>query len=612
MVIRSTSFNYCISRIFLVILALSAPSAWAQTNGVPSASSGRAAAEMHPEEIFSSLAGRVLLLTCELSVDDEAQASGVLVSADGFLVTNAHVVEGCRHLTATFISGAMRRSYEAALKYYDKTSDTAVLKIDGQPFDFFDLSARDVRVGERVYAIGNPRGLEQSMSEGIVSGLRAEDGASRIQHSAPISPGSSGGALISSRGELLGINSWYGKESQNLNFAVPASTLVSAYRSAQAMAGSLRFPNVPSTSQSEAPPMIVPPTNAPAPGPRPTFEQGDEVARPKDLAALENGDAYRLGRGVQLDYPEALKWYRKAAEYGNALAQFQLGFMLSQGQGAQQDYAEAAKWYRKAADQGYSPAQTNLGKLYQDGTGVPQDYSEAERWLRLAADQGDAIAQVKLGVAYQEAKGVAQDYQEASRWFRLSADQGNLAAQLLLAGMYNRGQGVPQDYKESTRWYRLAAEQGDAFGQVSVGLAYREAWGVPLNYGEAVRWFRLAADSGNSLGQVYLGFQCASGQGVPMDYKEAAKWFRLAAEQGDVYGQFNLGSLYEKGHGVSLNLVLAHMWYNLAVSRSPIQQQKSWSGVRDSLAAKMTAAQIAEAQKLAREWKPSGLKVSQP
>src|SRR5271167_1358852 len=107
---------------------------------------------------------------------------------------NAHVVERCRRVTATHISGQSRRAYEPVLKYYDEQSDTAVLKIDDENLDFFSVLARPIRVGERVYAIGNPRGLEQSLSEGIVSGNREIDGMLWTQHSAPISPGSSGGA----------------------------------------------------------------------------------------------------------------------------------------------------------------------------------------------------------------------------------------------------------------------------------------------------------------------------------------------------------------------------------------------------------------------------------
>ena len=131
-------------------------------------------------------------------------------------------------------------------------SDTAVLKIPGQGFDFFAVTTRAVRVGERVYAIGNPQGLEQSMTDGIVSGLRNEDATQWIQHSAPISPGSSGGALISSRGELLGINSFLLKESQNLNFAVPSATLTQAISGARTLAGLLKFPGSTPVSQAEA------------------------------------------------------------------------------------------------------------------------------------------------------------------------------------------------------------------------------------------------------------------------------------------------------------------------------------------------------------------------
>ena len=229
---------------------------------------------MTPEEIFSHFAGRVLLLTCGLYSDDSKLASGVLVSANGFVITNAHVVEGCQSITADQIKGDLKRSYNAVLMYYDRKQDTAVLKIEGRDLEFFDLPSRAVRTGERVYAIGNPRGLEQSISEGIVSGLRRDDnGALWIQHTAPISPGSSGGALISSRGELLGINAWSLSGSQGLNFAVPTPTLARAYSDAHAAKGALRFP---SSRNADAPVPAAPrggdrplPTPPPLPMPSP-------------------------------------------------------------------------------------------------------------------------------------------------------------------------------------------------------------------------------------------------------------------------------------------------------------------------------------------------------
>jgi hypothetical protein len=80
--------------------------------------------------------------------------------------------------------------------------------------------------------------------------------------------------------------------------------------------------------------------------------------------------------------------------------------------GVPQDYAEAARWYRKAADQGNAHGQNYLGELYINGLGVPQDYAEAARWFRKAADQGLALAQHNLGRMYDESKGVWQPKQK--------------------------------------------------------------------------------------------------------------------------------------------------------------------------------------------------------
>ena len=94
---------------------------------------------------------------------------------------------------------------------------------------------------------------------------------------------------------------------------------------------------------------------------------------------------FERGQGVLQDYKEAVKWYRLAADQGNASAQYNLGAMYENGQGVPQDYREAMKWYRLAANQGYPSAQNNLGAMYADGRGVPQDYKEAVKWYRLAA-----------------------------------------------------------------------------------------------------------------------------------------------------------------------------------------------------------------------------------
>jgi hypothetical protein len=129
--------------------------------------------------------------------------------------------------------------------------------------------------------------------------------------------------------------------------------------------------------------------------------------------------------------------------------------------GVQQGDAKAVKWWRLAADQGDADAQVLLGLMYANGEGVAQDYAEAVKWWRLAADQGDANAQVLLGTMYANGEGVAQDYAEAVKWWRLAADQGDANAQVLLGTMYANGEGVAQDYILSHMWFNLAAAQGN-------------------------------------------------------------------------------------------------------------------------------------------------------
>jgi len=124
------------------------------------------------------------------------------------------------------------------------------------------------------------------------------------------------------------------------------------------------------------------------------------------------------------DYPQAVKWFRKAAEQGNAFAQFNLGQIYTQGKGVPQDYAEAVKWWRKAAEQGYAGAQYNLGFMYDKGLGVRQDDAEAVKWYRKAAEQGYAGAQNNLGYMYGLGLGVRQDYVTALMWVNLAAAQG--------------------------------------------------------------------------------------------------------------------------------------------------------------------------------------------
>lgn len=117
------------------------------------------------------------------------------------------------------------------------------------------------------------------------------------------------------------------------------------------------------------------------------------------------------------------------------------------------------------------------------------------------------------------------------------------------------------------------------------------------DYERALTILRPLAEQGNAEAQFNLGIMYDKGRGVNQDDAEAVKWFRLAAEQGLAEALFVLGSMYETGHGVSQDYVRAHMWYNIAASLV----HDFAIEFRDFVADKMTADQIAEAQRLARE-----------
>ncbi len=150
---------------------------------------------------------------------------------------------------------------------------------------------------------------------------------------------------------------------------------------------------------------------------------------------------------------------------------------------------------------------------------------------------------------------------------------------------------------------RAAAEQGDADAQFELGGWYDYGLeGVLQDDAQAVAWYREAADQGLAEAQYTLGNMYRTGRGVPQDFTQAVEWYREAADQGLAEAQFNLGNMYRTGQGVPQDDVEAHRWRSLAASRATGDRQKEYAAARDQLAKRMTPAQLAEAQRLAREW----------
>ena len=122
-----------------------------------------------------------------------------------------------------------------------------------------------------------------------------------------------------------------------------------------------------------------------------------------------------------------------------------------------------------------------------------------------------------------------------------------------------------------------------------------------------MRWYRRAAEQGLADAQYNLGVTYIIGKGVPQDYAEAVYWFRQAVEQGHAAAQYSLGCMYSMGRGVLQDYIQAHKWVNLAASWLS-SFEREWRDIavqaRNEITSKMTPVQIAEAQRLAREWRP--------
>ena len=171
---------------------------------------------------------------------------------------------------------------------------------------------------------------------------------------------------------------------------------------------------------------------------------------------------------------------------------------------------------------------------------------------------------------------------------------------------------VLQDYVRGGRWIRKAAEAGHREAQFVRGVLYDEGQGVPQDNTQAVFWYAKAAEAGYMQAPYNLGFMFESEMGEQQDHVRVLRRLRKAAEAGSAGAQYALGVMYSGGYAQALGLpqddVRAHSWFNIAATNTTNRLDRDRAvRYRDVLARTMSTQQIAEAQKLAREWKRTRL-----
>jgi S1-C subfamily serine protease len=227
------------------------PAVPAAAPAVPAAAPAAATAEQYtPEErvniaVYENVNRSVVNITTKgyqedrfflVEIPAEGEGSGVVLDRQGHILTNFHVIDRAQHIEVTLFDG---KNYAAELIGKDPSTDVAVLKINAPAGVLFPVvfgGAAELRVGQRVFAIGNPFGLERTMTTGIISSLNRSLPSRRtgrsiksiIQIDAAINPGNSGGPLLDSHGRMIGMNTAIASrtgENVGVGFAIPVSTI---------------------------------------------------------------------------------------------------------------------------------------------------------------------------------------------------------------------------------------------------------------------------------------------------------------------------------------------------------------------------------------------------
>lgn len=386
------------------------------------------------------------------NIDDKGKihsmGSGVVLP-DGNVVTNCHVVKGASRLKVRIGD----KEHPAILRYSDWDRDVCSLSIEGLSAPAVVVgNTKTLKVGAKVYAIGAPKGLELTLSDGIVSSLREVDGGHYIQTTAAISPGSSGGGLFDENGALVGLTTFYLAEGQNLNFAVPVEWVKElAKRSTKALA----------VAQSVTQ----------------WLNKAIELENRKNWPAL---------------LEHSRRWTR--AQPGSSTAWFGLG--NAYGEAGQP--AKAIEAYQQALriNPEYANAWNNIGVTYDKASQSAKAIETIQHALRIDPEYADAW--LNLGVAYYGAGQSAKAIETLQQALRINPELAeawnNLGIAYRKVGQPDKAieawqQALRIDSENANAWNNLGNVYGRAGQPAKAIEAFQQALRINPEYANA--WYNL-------------------------------------------------------------------------------------------------------------------------
>ena len=237
-------------------------------------------------------------------------------------------------------------------------------------------------------------------------------------------------------------------------------------------------------------------------------------------------------------YQQAMTYFMKPDAQKNPDVLNHLGHMYDNGLGVEKNLHTSFKWYKKAAEMGFKVAQFNLGLCYQKGEGVRKDLSEAIKWFRKAAEQGYPDAESKMGYFTATGKGIKQDLPEALRWYRLAAEHGDVSSYADIGIFYAKGYGVKKNKNRAVQYYIMGAEKGDPYAQYLLGRAYEQGRGIKYSPERSLYWLEKAAANGSALAMDELVIVHANGLlNQTMDSELAKMWAEKASQRRRITGE---------------------------------------------------------------------------
>ena len=339
--------------------------------------------------------------------------SGFLASKKGLIATNYHVIEKAHTAYVVFADETKLPVLGVAAR--DEEADIAIIVVAGplsaQPLQ---LAEFDLPIGAKVYAIGNPLGLANTLSDGLISGHRELDGIGVIQTTAPISPGSSGGPLLGTDGKVVGVTTSGFKGGQNLNFAVPASHVARLLHQYEDGVQLTQFPLV---RQSKAVAYL---------------KRGNEWLDKKefDKAMEDFNEAIRLDSNNSQAYCDRGHTWREKKEYDKAIKDFNEAVRLDPGfapaysgrgqaLGRKKEHDKAFKDFTEAIrlDPKYAPAYSGRGNVWGSKKEYDKAFNDFNQAIRL--DPKYAPAYCGRGHVWRDKKEFDKAFKDFNEAIRL-------------------------------------------------------------------------------------------------------------------------------------------------------------------------------------------------